>query len=265
MRDNSYDVIIQNHYDSVAKVHGDSASSTMEDAYVRNKESSLILEIISKFHKNNADFNLIDVGCGNGYTLSLLRKNFSSANLFGVEYNKSLRKIAEDRFENLSVKISAGDVRNFDTLPEKSFDIVICQRVLINILNKNDQFNALNNILKLAKQNGIFIFIESFLNGLKNLNAARNEFGLENMNMAHHNLYLEDDFFKNIQLKPLDLVNANIFSSHYFISRVLHQSFLSSMGKDFSRNSHFVSFFSNAFPESVGEYSPLKVLAFQKN
>lgn len=34
--------------------------------------------------------------------------------------------------------------------------------------------------------------------------------------------------------------------------------------KGFIRNSHFVSFFSNAFPKNVGNYSPLKTLCFTK-
>ena len=103
-----------------------------------------------------------------------------------------------------------------------------------------------------------------FKSGLQNLNSARKEFDLEDLPPAHHNLYLSDEFFQHKSLKEFDNTQKELFSTHYFISRVLHQTFLTANKKDFIRNSHFVSFFSKAFPKNVGNYSPLKPLSFIK-
>ena len=42
-------------------------------------------------------------------------------------------------------------------------------------------------------------------------------------------------------------------STHYFVTRVLHASYIKSINGSFIRNSHFVKFFSNALPVKIVE------------
>jgi len=260
-----YDSAIKQHYDNVAKNDKDSATSTMADLYIREKETALIIKQINKYiEQKNGKLSIVDVGCGNGYTLSKLSETFPDFDFEGVEFNDSLRAIAKERFLQKTTKISAGDIRLPESLPQKKFDVLICQRVIINLLNPEDQKNALNNLLELVKPNGLLIFIECFKSELINLNSARSEFGLDILPYAHHNLYLDDDFFTRSELNEFSFSEQNSFSTHYFVSRVLHPSFLKATAGDFLRNSHFVSFFSQALPDSIGNYSPLKLLAFKK-
>jgi hypothetical protein len=85
---------------------------------------------------------------------------------------------------------------------------------------------------------------------------------------ASHNLYLPDDFFEHPLLHKLELetfnVPPNLLSTHYFVSRVLHELALSGTKRKFTRNSHFVRFFSKALPDGVGEYAPLQICTFWK-
>jgi hypothetical protein len=77
---------------------------------------------------------------------------------------------------------------------------------------------------------------------------------------------LPDDFFQRKDLTPLQLPNfhhpVNELSTHYFVSRVLHDLALS--GRPFVRNSNFVRFMSAALPMGIGDYSPLRIYALQK-
>ena len=67
-----------------------------------------------------------------------------------------------------------------------------------------------------------------------------------------------------VELIEFDLSQKEFLYTHYFVSRVMHQSFLESSEREFKRNSEFVSFFIQALPDSIGTYSPIKFFAFTK-
>lgn len=263
-----YDLEIKKHYDKVAITDKESSSCTMSDNYIRENETIFIKNIINEFKSKVSEkdetFTIIDVGCGNGHSLEVLSNIFPNFEFQGIEFNKSLREIASNRFINKKIQIKEGDIRDKQTLPNKKVDILICQRVLINLLDEKDQKLALDNLIDLVKKDGLLIFIESFKSGLQNLNDARKEFELIELPPAHHNLYLNDNFFQNKLIKEFNNSQSELLSTHYFVSRVLHETFLKANNKEFFRNSHFVSFFSKAFPKSVEKYSPIKLLSYKK-
>lgn len=267
-----YDSLIKDHYDKVGKSSASAASSTMSDLVVREKETEFILQQVRRFTEavKKSDesasrlFSLIDVGCGAGHTLWTIAKSFPTCDLVGIEHNDAMREASMTHLKSLNVNVFSGDIRNSETIPKNKYDLVICQRVLINILNLNDQKKALNNLLDLTNTSGRLIFIESFNSGLDNLNEARHEFGLDKILPAHHNLYLNDDFFNHPLLHKVNYFDENTLSSHYFVTRVLHPAILKALGIDELRNSEFTSFMSTAIAKSIGEYSPLKFFVYEK-
>ena len=76
----SYDKIIKDHYDSVAEIDKGSASSTMSNNFIRSSETNFIIDQIrlylNKQQLTDNDVSLLDVGCGNGYTLDTLSSIF---------------------------------------------------------------------------------------------------------------------------------------------------------------------------------------------
>lgn len=284
-----YDNTIRRHYDRVAEEKGLSPSSTMGDEVIRANETQTILKFVESVAREhrvdaltnggyalrpNGDIGLtvLDVGCGNGYTIRQLIENIPQYRYVGMEYNEKMREQAETQLASFpSVQIIAGDLRDprSISLELESVDILICQRVLINLMGLDDQKKGLNTILGLVRPGGALLFIEAFTSGLQNLNAARGEFEIEPIPPAPHNLYLPDDFFKHPALhywrSETFNVPANFLSTHYFVSRVLHEMVLRIMKRDgFVRNSHFVRFLSDALPAGVGEYAPLRINTFQK-
>jgi len=263
-----YDKIIESHYNDVAEKYGDSSSSTMLDDQIRLKETNSIKKIIKEIlNKNSNKMHIADIGCGNGFMLDELVKLFSDNVFLGVEYNQKLMEIASNRFNNTdNVNIVKGDIRSENFLGEFSPDILICQRVLINLLSEDDQKKALNNIIKSVKSGTVLIFIEAFLKELNNLNIVRNEFALDPINMSHHNLYLKEDFFANEQISLInefsDLVPINFLSTHYFISRAFYPGIIGN--GNFKRNSEVAKFFSKSLESNIGNYSPLKFYCYNK-
>jgi SAM-dependent methyltransferase len=279
MTDQNYDEVISDHYRKIAQQDGLQPTSTMADQVTREKETGAIVDFVGDVLARRKSENLpsfvtiMDVGCGNGYTLEVLSQLYPNHTFIGVEKSDELRALAISRFESVgNVSIIEGDIRGSGFTKGKIADILICQRVLINLLRVEDQQSALENILDAVrepgsgKSGGALLFIEAFSSSLATLNVAREEFDIPAMNPAHHNLYLEEGFFENPRLSPYPsrdrLPPQNFLSTHYFVTRVLHPIFIKD--KPFKRNSEFVKFFTGALKEHVGDYAPLKLMLFER-
>jgi SAM-dependent methyltransferase len=275
-----YDDVIALHYKDVAGSHGLSPTSTMADEITRAMETDAITNFVGdsirRFNANSAfkKATIMDVGCGNGFTLSHLFERYPEHHYVGIEKSDELRALAASRFSgNSSVQILSGDIREKDFASGIEADILICQRVLINLLSIEDQKAALIHIVDAVKSpasrghGGSLLFIEGFASPLARLNEARSEFDLSAIPEAHHNLYLPDDFFLIRQLENYhsdgDLPRPNFLSTHYYVTRVLHPLY-TPPNRSFKRNSEFVRFFTEALQRNAGDYSSLKLYMFEK-
>ena len=237
-----YDKTILKHYASVASSEGHLESCTMHDEAIRKLETKFIINEIKKYQEkftikhSKIRYKILDVGCGNGFTLSEIARKFNNLELSGIEFTPELRSLANKK--NLPCEVKYGDVRDKTSIPPGQ-NLLISQRVIINLLNKEDQKNAVLNLINSTTSEGYLIFIEAFANGLNNLNKCRTELGLRKIPPAHHNLYLEDNFFEQFEnIKKVETeLGENVLSTHYFISRVLHDVALSGTKGKFVRRS----------------------------
>lgn len=270
MERKAYEKLVMDHYTEVAKEAGESASSTMKSEYIREKETNAICTIIDNYiiKTEKKKLVILDLGCGNGYTLSLLKEKYPQNVYYGVEKNDELRALAQRRLETMGISVIAGDILDDTLSVGDKADIILSQRVIINLLDEADQKRAIGNISNMVLDKGIIIFIECFTEPLKNLNNARKEFDLPPIEPSFHNLYLGEDVLGVLdgqfeQLTEIDNLPSNFLSSYYYVSRVLHDVALN--GKTFMRNSHFVRFNMEVVPQAVGDYSPLKLYVYQKS
>ena len=120
----------------------------MDDQAIRELETSFLINCISsEFLKrgNNQNIRISDYGCGNGYTLVKLAELFPEANFSGLEYTPKLREIANQK-KGIPCDVKSCDIRDASSLPS-GVDIVICQRVIINLLDVADQKLAFKILL----------------------------------------------------------------------------------------------------------------------
>lgn len=267
----SNDQIIQSHYKIQAEKYKDSPSSTMEDQVIRQKEIDSILSFFNLRDVRIINNKVLEIGCGNGYALETLASHFPDTTFHGLDFSHDLLDIASKRkIKNAS--FSQGDVRAL-SFENESFDIVYTERCLINLLTWEDQQKALWEINRVLKKGGFYFMVESFTDGFDNMNKARRELGLDNIPVAHHNLYFNKQSFKQFiepvfrMVDPASLGNAdtqklasNFLSSHYFTARVLHP--LLTKGDPNLKNTEFVKFFS--FLPPSGEYAPIQAFILQK-
>lgn len=255
---------IQNHYKQEAFIKGLSKECSMQDSYVRDSETSFIINEIDRYYNHNKSLKILEIGCGNGYLLSILSNKYKELDLYGIEFSKELYELAISRqLENVNLINADCREQHFE---EGFFDVVISERVLINLLEKEDKIVALNNIHRVLKEKGRYIMVESFNEPLANLNKARKELLLEEIDEPYHNKYFSESIKESMsmigfaELEPS--VKKNFLSTHYFLARVFHEVIRPENST--MRNTELVKFFDLALPDSVGNYSPILFRVFEK-
>ncbi len=256
---------IYNHYENEAKKEALSPQSTMKDLSIRKLEIEKISQLLKESLKNNSE-DILEIGCGNGYTINTLTKMIK-AKFVGVDINKEMIKNATSR-KNKNAIFKVDDIVN-TKIPKNSFDIIFTERCLINLLDWKTQKKALENIFSILRPKGRFIMLEAFEDGLNELNKARNSLGLDNINPAWHNLYFNKKNLTNF-VKPMFVdyfTNSSkikfdaFLSSYYFGSRVLYPSLIQNK-MELAYNNKFVEFFS-VIP-NYGEYGPIQCCILRK-
>ncbi|MGO9642931.1 MAG: class I SAM-dependent methyltransferase [Candidatus Acidiferrales bacterium] len=264
------DRLILDYYRQVAATHGFSSRSSMEDDVVRAREVEWIRQFCLLLRRlRDEHLCVLDLGCGNGYTLSLLAQDNPQGHFWGVDFSQDLLVIASDR-KIPNCVLAQGDARRLN-LDDDFFDLVYTERCLINILDWTEQKAALREIARVLRRGGFYVMIECFLDGLESNNKARAECGLSAIKEAHHNKYLEADLFREAIsdlftiVDPSDLgsdgftFQSNFLSSYYFVSRVLYPAIAKG---EVARNSEIARFFS--FLPAVGNYSPIQAYVLRK-
>lgn len=252
---------IKEHWDNQARKHGTSPLATLPEIILRELEIKSIAKYLSGRKK------ILDVGCGNGYsTIRLARK--AKSHFIGCDYSEEMIRKAKAaaKKESLATRkrldFIAGDVLSLP-LNKNSFDIVISERCLQNLISLNHQISAAKEIHRVLKRNGYYIMCESTQEGFKNLNQLRKRVGLYVMPNRWHNLFInERKFFPAIKkIFKLKLVD-NFSSTYYLASRIFNGKLAALEGKEPDRN-HPINQIAAKLP-ALGDYGPLKIFILLK-
>ena len=188
----SNDQYVQNHYNKIADNYGLRGDSTLRDPHLRDVEIDFIIGSIIQFISENGYYpKFLDAGCGNGHTLACIKEAFPEMEVYGFEYNQKLLKLAQSR--NLSgTEIFFHDIR--ETFPQDDFDMILTERVIVNLHSRKQQLRAFKNIHSALKEQGEYILIESFQQSLDELNAMIQENAQELVVPSKHNFYLKRQY-----------------------------------------------------------------------
>lgn len=269
----SYEKAVSDHYRTQAQNVGLGSGSTMPDIVIREKEIAAIFHTLSALHGNTKDIVILEIGCGNGVLLDELHKR-GYTNVTGMDYLPEFVELAKSR--KLPYTVVQGDVRKLD-FKDGTFDVVIAERVIINLKDPGHQRAAYAEVRRVTKKGGHAIVLEGFEKALLNMNEARKEFGLSEIPMPSQNRwYKEGELEEWIKGKFEIVTSANgekltprhFLSSHYFMSRVVHAMFTHLRQncpdgfKPEERNSHFAHFFGRIM-EPHGEYGPVQYVCMK--
>lgn len=259
---------IKEHYKQLAQTFGPAKDMSMKDLFTKEAEIKEIARCVKYILNKQKNAKILEIGCGNGYTSKQLSEELK-VNIIGIDYCEELIEIAKKR-DLAHVDFHVGNVLKLEFEDER-FDIVYSERCLINLDTWQKQKQAIDEIYRILKKDGIYVMIECFVEGLLSVNEARKSVGLPPIEQPFHNKYFnKNELFKYIQNKFVDLgikdknfkkiYRPNFLSSYYFGSRVLYPSIIKN--GDIEYNNKFIEFFS--YMEPYGNYSYIQLLVLQK-
>jgi len=199
------------------------------DKYATSDDMNLREIEISAISKHLFDgLKVLDIGCGNGYSTTSLAAIYES-NFLGLDLSESMIEAAVQRSKGLklngSIQFRVANVLDMQIEPE-SFDVVITERLLINLPTWEDQMTAIKSIYSILKPNGRFLMMEATLQGVDKLNTLRQKVGLNPI--AHStkknwwiNRFNEERIGKFLG-EYFHIEKIQKFGMYFFISRVIH-------------------------------------------
>ena len=156
--------------------------------------------------------------------LSIISEGYPELNLYGIEFTPELFELARSRNLN-KCKIILGDIRkslsSFQDENVDHFDVIITERVIINLLDHREQRQAIQLIHDTLEKDGTYIQVESFFEPLVNLNRARKEMALSRIEPSEHNKFLNKymlGFMRDrVGLREVESsIPTNYLSSYFF-------------------------------------------------
>jgi len=146
------------------------SSSKLQQYLLREFTNTLVKEV--KLLKPQS---ILDVGCGEGFTLEKFRKEGIGKKLEGVDYLDLAIKLGKKEHPKLTLK--QGNIYELK-YPDNAFDVVLCSEVLEHV---DDPEKGLEELVRVAKNycvlsvpNEPFFMLGNFIRG-KNLSRFGND------------------------------------------------------------------------------------------
>ncbi len=98
---------------------------------------------------------IVDLGCGNGRLISFLKKNLEKFDYLGIDNSEAMLK--EARKNHPGYKFIHGDQLELAMLPDNSVDILFSIRAFHHIPSKQLRLDALKEMRRVLKNNGLLI------------------------------------------------------------------------------------------------------------
>ena len=132
------------HFDRIYHLYLEHYGDSLTEKY---RHEIFCKKIFLNLNLNNK--KVLDLGCGSGQLSLYLKKIFPKINLIGID-------ISKNNLKRYPFKNSLLDIRK--NYLKKKFDIVISFGLLHYVAY--DLEKSINNISKMVKKNGLFIFVE---------------------------------------------------------------------------------------------------------
>jgi SAM-dependent methyltransferase len=169
------------HWDERARGVGDASSVNIEDIYQRELE----LEFV-RSHLTGSE-RLLEVGCGNGFNTTAYRDRVESIDAF--DFSGDMVDRAKRDHPDPKIRYYEASVVDPSAATACSYDVVVCIRTLINLVDLAAQRAAIENMLSWLRPGGTLVLLEGFSDGFGALGELRQSLGLPTVVPASINTY----------------------------------------------------------------------------
>lgn len=218
----------------------DDPYSTSRDFYHRELEIDSIAKYIG------IEGSILDLGCGNGYTLLSLAKNIENREMLGIDFAQNLINGAHGLKEKMSAEIKSSPeficedaVKFLKEADDNSWSNIITERFIQNLPSRDAQKSVLGDIHRVLKPGGRLLMCEGEKDGFYELNDLRENLGLDNIpetsgaNISSLRIDHEETYRLLKEELGFDSVEKIGYSMYFIISKVLHPLFVAPEGPRF--------------------------------
>lgn len=204
--------------------------STSRDYNMRELE----IEAIARQLESRPAASLLDLGCGNGYTLVSLARRLQGWSFTGIDFAKNLiaGALAMQAREPAPLTsdldfVHADVIALLKATPDASIDYVLTERFLQNLPGVHTQKDTLSDVYRVLRPGGRLLMCEGSEPGFEQLNDLRAAVGLARIpattreNVTAVRLQ-DDDVEAYLSALGFDLVAKEGFSAYFMVARVLH-------------------------------------------
>lgn len=239
-----------------------SQAATTNDIYLRRLEAATLITQLNAFALKEGA-RILDIGCGDGETTAAIARTFPSGKFHGIDFSAEMIELAKTKADGERITFSTGDVRSLrEHFQSGSFDVIITNRCLINLLNKDKQYEALEQISACLCRGGYFIGTENFIGGQTAMNDLRQSLGLKEIPIRWHNLYFDEREFLDRAGRVFERVELiNFSSTYYLVTRVVYSALCKVEGTEPAYD-HPIYGIATSLPPS-GDFSPIKLIVAQ--
>lgn len=220
---------MQNRDQALAAVKERYVKEASTDKYATSQDMNLRELEIKAISKHLSDgLKVLDLGCGNGYTISSL-VTLHNCEFLGIDLSEPMiecaNKISDDLKLKGKVNFRIGNILDLDISPN-SFDVVITERLLINLPTWEDQMKAIKDIHTILNDNGLFLMMEATKQGVDRLNELRQKVGLEAIpHSTKQNWWInrfDEDKIEQFLSQIFKIQEIQRFGMYFFLSRIIH-------------------------------------------
>ncbi len=211
-----------------------------EDIYATSRDFHVReLEIESIKRQLTSPGTVLDLGCGNGYTLISLASHHAGYTMTGVDFSDNLIKGAnqirdkrKSELKSIPEFLTADAIEFLKNAKDNSYDYVITERFIQNLPSENTQKEVIKDIYRVIKPAGKLLMCEASEKGFNELNNIRGKVGLEIIEATSKEnisaIRIKDSEFEKFASDQVGfkLAGKYGFSDYFLMARVFHPLFV---------------------------------------
>lgn len=237
------------HWMSESTKYQDGYSSSWQDLNMINLE---IHALCNWIHPGD---EILDIGCNNGFT-SFEILNRKKVKIQGIDFCKQAIEYANKRKELeqiQNISFSHGNALNLK-IESASYAKAMGVRVLINLPSFELQKQAILEIHRILKPQGLYLMSEAFLGSLDNINTIRKIANLPPLKEPEFNLYLKESDLAAFLEPYFEIKHIDYFSSLYYLGSRFIRDITKDHGNSYlnETNDIFLNLKPNSTPSDFG-------------
>lgn len=166
--------------------------------------------------------SLLEMGCGD--CINTLAYSCHAKTTWAIDYSLEMIRKARLRIQREALPLTHlinGDFFLLKAL-RKKFQTIVSQRCLVNLSGWTEQQEAISAIAEKLDDRGMFLMLETTLDGLENLNRLRQRVGLPSIPQPWHNRNFDLQRLRDFLERYFLIEAMTDFSFYFVITRVLN-------------------------------------------